>query len=366
MKANMDQVFELLQKTAQDDPLAVAMLDSKKKNNVFERISDEIGDNHESYSDNKELLELIMEGMAQYINSRETPPSLRQKPWNTCNAWIGRIAKELNTRSRNTFEDYCPQPVAIDTRIALIKALHSEKAKTKSDLAAEVGVSEKTIQSNLRALCPALQQSGKPASPIRIGGQEVHAVIREEAADQNDYADERPYKAYRMADRLHPLVLQLNTIQTAHLLMALQSQNDANKDIVCYETALDVWCQLSEEGKERIREVYCTRSRVFRKFIEDIDSECEEGRLAEFHKEETLWENLDRKSLLESTFKNGAAVSMKLNKDGRLIELNNVRLRWGEHGGDDWLAIPNVEWPREEHAVRFASKDICGQIEIVE
>ena len=111
MKIDMDRVFELLHKTAQADPLATEMLDSQKQNNVFEKISQEIRGNRESYADDhKKLLELIMEGMAQYIRSRETPPSLRQKPWDACNAWIGRIEKELNTRSRKEAKRNAGQP----------------------------------------------------------------------------------------------------------------------------------------------------------------------------------------------------------------------------------------------------------------
>ncbi len=354
-------IYNLLSRTARRDEMAMRMLESTAENSVLKRIS-EITEGF-SAEDPAGQLELIAEGMSQYVTAYKAPPSVCQKHWDACKAWLDRIAAALNTKCVR-FEDYATRPIVEDTKIALIKALHSNAPKTKMELQYELTVSDKTIQNDLRALCPALQQTGKKPEPLRIGGQELRAEIREETVERRIGNRIGQYKAYRMPDRLHPLILQMNTMQTAHLLTALQKQNYTEGDIVSYEIALDIWCQLSPEGKQRIREVYCSRDRDFADFIEDLDSECRDGRIPEFHTEGSLQSTLDNRGLLESVFKSGIRVSLTIRRDENRIRLRNVRVRWGEHGGDDWLAIPEKEWPKDANGFRFRTEEIQGGIEL--
>ena len=362
MGRSIDKINSVLYKTAKPDPFAVRMLESQAKNNLLEKIAKK--ENGWPSDNDEDRLDSIMEGMKDYIMAYNAPPIVRQKHWKTCQAWSERIAREWNITKTPDLSDYIAEPVVQDTKIALIQALHSDYAKTKKELMKELNVSDKTIQNGLRSLCPALQESGEPMKPFRIAGQEIRAGVREETVSRSNDEEQGSYKGYLMPDRLHPIFLQLSTIQAAHLLISLQKQSYDEGDVVSHETAIDVWSQLSPEGKQRIKEVYCSRNKDFADFIEDIDGECEEGWLPAFHTEDDLRESMDCRSLLESAFKCGIAASLTLDRNGERTRLRNVRIRWGEHGGDEWLAIPENEWPSDKYAERFSSKEIHGQIEL--
>ncbi len=356
---NKAKIEALLEKTAAADSLAGCMLHSHR-NTILTPIL-QVERQVPSRNDAR-MLRNIMEGMCDFVRALHAPPSLRQKYWDACDAWLARIARELGTSPAPDLSEIEARPMESDTMIALIKALHSEKPKTQQELGEDLGVTDRTIRTNLRMLCPALQRSDRPVKPLRICGQMVRVSVTEETVEREDQVNRRTYRcsAYRTPDRLHPLFLQQNTMQTAHLLKALQRRYDQDGDAVCYETALDIWCQLSDEGKNRIREVYCTRDSDFRGFIEMLDRECEDPRPIVFHTEEELQPDMDLLGLLESAFKSGNAVSLCVEKDGERVELNSVRIRWAEIGGDDWLAIPADEWPRDDNAVRFSSSEIRG------
>ena len=362
MPNNEAKIEALLEKTAAPDGLAVRML-RFHKNSVL--VSVLRAERTVPARDDAQMLRSIMDGMGDFIRALRAPPSLRQKHWDACDAWLGRIARELGAGPAPDLSENEARPLVSDTKIALIKALHSDEPKTKQELAAELGVTDKTIQTALRALCPALRRSGGSDGPLRICGQAVGVRITEETVErrETEASPSYRYSAYRTPDRLHPLFLQQNTMQAAHLLRALQRGNALDKDAVCYETALDVWCQLSDEGKARIREVYCARDGALRSFIDDLDRECEEPRPIFFHTEEELRPGMSRFELLESAYKSAAAVSLTVRKDGENVRLDNVRIRWGESGGDDWLAIPKDEWPREDNAVRFTEDEIIGTVD---
>ena len=362
MSESLDKIYAVMRKTAKQDPFAVQLMNSQTRNNVFEKIATE--ENNWPSGSDEDRMDIIMEGMKKYLKAYNAPPAIRQKHWKTCQEWVKRIAVEWGNMAVPNLSEYIVEPLEQDSIITLIKALHSDEAKTKAELQKEVGVTDKTIQNDLRALCPGLQESGKPLKPFRIAGQEIRAeIIEETVARENDRGSTK-YKGYRMPNRLHPVFLQMSTIQAAHVLMAMQKQAYDEGDVICHEAALDIWSQLSPEGKYRIREVYCNRAEAFKEFIEDVNSECTEGWIAAFHSEEELHDSMDTKSLLESAFKCGIPASLTLDQNGERIRLRKVRIRWGAAGGDEWLAIPEDEWPNDEHAVVFSSGEIHGQIEL--
>ena len=361
MSNNMISINDLLWNTAPDD-YAVRLMNFEDGH--FPKVvqAEMEGKRFRTKADR---LSGIMEAMRRYILSRNTPPSVRQTLWLTCKSWIDRIAGELGVDTDYSFEEYLAKPIEEDTVVALIKALHADDPKSKRDLQNDLGISEKSIQTYLRRICPDLQHTGKRAAPCRVCGQELHAGIEETTDTFQDPATDRTisFKRYRMKERMSPIFLQQNTMQVGHLLTALQKNCDYEHDVVSRETALDIWCQLSGEVKDRIREVYCKRDREFALFIDEIDSECEEGRLPAFHTEEALWDYMSPRNLLESAFKSGQYVTFRIRKNGVVRKLADVRVYWGDRGGDDWIAVPRGEMPGNPNCTRFCSDDLYGPIE---
>ena len=362
MPKNNIPITDLLWNTATPDEFAVRIMNSEN-GEFLAVIKKEV--TGKRFRTKAEMLNSIMEGTRKYILSRKTPPSVRQKLWLTCKEWVDRIADELGVDTDYSFEECLSKPIVEEPEIALIKALHTNDPKTKKDLGEELGESEKSVQTYLRRICPDLQQAGKRAAPCRVCGQELHAEITKTTDTFIDPSDGRTirYNKYQMKDRMSPIFLQQNTMQVGHLLTALQKNCDNECDIVCRETALDIWCQLSDEVKDRIREVYCKRDPEFALFIDEIDSECEEGRLLAFHTEEGLWDYLSPRNLLESAFKSGQYYSFKIKKNGNVQKLSNVRVFWAEGGGDNWIAVPRGETKESINCTRFCSDDLHGPIE---
>ena len=176
MPNNTISISDLRRNTATPDEFSVRILNSE--NGLFlKNIKDEVKDKR--FRTKAEILNSVMEGMRKYILSRKTPPSVRQKLWLTCKEWVDRIADELGVDTDYSFEECLSKPIVEEPEIALIKALHTNDPKTKKDLGEELVVSEKSVQTYLRRICPDLQRTGKSAPPCRVCGQGLRANITE-------------------------------------------------------------------------------------------------------------------------------------------------------------------------------------------
>ena len=345
----------ILRRTADEDPQAAAIRDSPRPNSrkLLDCAKQARGQEPEM------ALQMIMEGMAEYLKEYPAPPSYRQGLWETCKSWVDRIAGVLGIEK--TKYDFCkaiPEPVAGDTGIALVKALHPAKGKTKKELGTELGVGEKTIQTGLRALDPSLSRGRNIPAPFRIAGQEMHVRITEEK-------DEETGKhRYHTKNRLHPIALQLNTMQVGNLLRALQ-EIDAAPDQpadneVCRLIALDIWAQLSPVARTRLKGVYRSRYPEFGSFMDELEDDVT-ARLPEFHPERDMEPHLQVRQQLEMAMKGQRRCSLTLRRDGREICLQNAVIDWTE-GDESYLAIPADPHPDREKAVRFWLEEVEGNL----
>ncbi|GEM_PF-4499403 len=302
------------------------------------------------------VLEDLIDLIAGFIRSYPASPHIRQKLWDCCDSWIKEISGALHCEyDENAFENECPKPVTNDTGIELIKALHDAQGKTKEELSGEIGVGEKTVQTDLRALCPELSRDGsQPAPPIRIGGQLVRVQVKE--------AHQSGKKTYATPNRLHPIVLQLNTMQLGTLLQALQEKNDAQNSIVCKDLATDIWLQLSDCGKERIFEIFGAHDPDMMAFLQDTEEEAEEihEQYSPFIMESEMVSDLSCEEQLLCAYKGDSRCSLTVKINGQRTVLQNVRIADGCNGGQSWVAYPDGETPDSANAVRFAAQDVCG------
>ena len=339
----------LLRSTASEDPRAQAILDSGRllRNVQAARVSG--GQKPES------VLKTIMEGMADFLKEYPAQPSYKQGLWETCKGWADRIAARLEVAEYD-FSEQAPRPVVRDTGIALVKALHPSGGKTKEELGRELAVGPKTIQTGLRALDPRLTEGGMPPAPFRIAGQEMHVRI-------DCRKDEITGKRwYHTANRLHPIALQLNTMQAGNLLRALQEidagPDQAADNEVCRGIALDVWIQLSPTARARLKKIYRGRYPEFASFLDELEDAAEEG-LLEFRTEREMERELELeiRQQLELAAKGGRRCSLTLRQEDREMRLEHVVIDW-DTGDGAYLAIPADPLPDREKAVRFRLDEV--------
>ena len=350
----IDDLRNLLEITASQDPKAEKLLlQPVRGKTVYDYIIKECPDKPKLSSE--VLYFSILDGMNDYLKGYQAPPSFRQKLWETCRSWTERITEQTCFTPEDTFDEYIPQPVAADTGIALIKKLHDENGVTKKDLQEKLGVDERTIRNNLRALCPELSEGMKIQKPLRIGGQEIRAKV-EVSKDQNGQ------KTYRMKERLHPLILQLNTYQVCNLLQALQVMNETGRSNVSLDIALDIWCQLSESGKQRVIEKGSRLYSEFSTFAEELDSISEENVFPVFRTESDL-ENTSREDELSLAYKSGEPVNLTLQRDGKRESYHHYTITDRDPKTGIWQANCATETASQKNTIFFTTDEVWGYIE---
>jgi hypothetical protein len=343
----------ILRRTAAADPRASAILDSRRPGSreLLDRAKRARGQEPE------DALQMIVEGMADYLKEYPATPNYRQGLWVTCKNWVDRIAGELGIKEFD-FSEEVPEPVARDTGIALVKALHPSKGMTKEELEKELGVSDKTIQTGLRALDPSLSNGGNIPAPFRFAGQEMHVKITGETDEEHGK------HRYQTANRLHPIALQLNTMQVGNLLRALQeidaAPDQAADNEVCRMIAVDIWTQLSPVAKTRLKGVYRSRYPEFGSFMDELEEEVK-NRLVEFHPEREMEPDLQVRQQLEMAIKGNRRCTLRLRQDGQEILLQHVIIDWAA-GDEAYLAIPADPHSDREKAVRFWLEEVEGNL----
>ncbi len=351
-------IFKLIEKTADKavEELLVRPkhgLVRKRLRSITERMTASVGEKNGLTA--QELFNRLLEGMADYLREYPAPSYRRQDLWDFCDGWAGRIAAELGLTYSPKLEDEIDRPACADTGIALVKALHDEKGKTKSELAAELGVSEKTVQTDLRALDPGLSAVRRKPDVLRVGGQEMRVKVE---CVKDPKSGKR---SYYTKNRLHPLILQLNTMQVGHLLTALGKKSDDEGDIVCRELAIYVWDQLSKQARERVREIYAAGDSAFSAFLDEIGEGYGERRSMPYQTEDEMRNGLDMRLSFESVWKAGVTVKkMTVKRGGEKTVLRGVRINWDPADRNRFWAIPADEWPDEEHAFEFQENEVSG------
>ena len=354
---NIEKIYTLLSSAAGEDRYAKSMLSPGGDGKSIPKSIEEACTNVEIKTAD-DLAKAIAEGMADFLQSYPAPASYKQLLWDSCYTWHQRICERLNLTAASTFEEEMTRPVIKDLGVELVKALHDEKGKSKKQLSEDLGVGEKTIQTELRALDPRLRNKGEKIRPLRIAGQEMHPTI--EYRDQYKANNPKSFdRLFYMKDRLHPIALQLNTQETGTLLLSLFKMNETTGSLLSREMALDIWCQLSLPGRERIYEIFGLKDPEFKAFIDEIKAELEENRLVTFHTEEQQRDdNMSLDELVMSSFKSGNACRIELKQGGKTIRIDKARIKLASPREDMWLAIPEEEYPDQSNAVPFSMGDV--------
>lgn len=205
----------------------------------------------EKPQDDQDFLRIIAGAMQEYLDHSRKSPKAQLREWRCFTHCLESLAQSMGVGGIPELI----KPVEDDADIVLVKDLH--EPRTKEELAEHLRVGEKTIRNKLRAI-------DEGTGGIRLGGQRVHVKISKTQEDSQTKCQ------YQTKNRMHPLILQLNTAQLGCLLTAL-AQDDRDYAINRI-TASYVWDQLSEYAKTRIKEIFVSRSKELKMLIEELES----------------------------------------------------------------------------------------------
>lgn len=205
-----------------------------------------------------------------------------------------------------------------DKTIQLLKELQVRGGKTKGELSEKLGVSEKTIQTDLRLLSPSLKRSKtkETEDALRIGGYVVNVEIEEIRQPDNS-------KLYYTPNTVHPLVMLPNVTQVAVLLSSLAQKEDSD---VAVSIGADIWLQLTDYCKGKIEENFFPTDLALKNFIDRINYSLNRGHTTVGFVKERNMDVFAIPELLMLAFKAGRRCNIILDKDGETIELNDQKI----------------------------------------
>ena len=214
------------------------------------------------------VLETIIEIFNNYVISLPAPVRYKQRVSDMLCDWAKKIADRLGVSDYNVagqmMEQYVP-----DLTVELIKSLHfnpedSDKGVTKQEIRDKYGISKRSIESYFSRL------SGKDKkNPLRIAGQTVTTHV--DAIEATGMASK-----YYTQDTISPIFLPANISQLKTLLKGLYYESRMNRDPFAMTLAIDIWSQLSEYAKERIKKYYGRPDKNFNEFLCLVDSKSED------------------------------------------------------------------------------------------
>lgn len=212
--------------------------------------------------DAKLAFRILSAAISKYLLRYPATVSVRQRLYQHIFAWCESLGDQFHIPDYEMFLSDIPHPMDRDLAITLVKELHSRDGISKADLSEKYDLSEKTIQVGLHRL------SGEGHyQPLRIGGQAVIVPVVHKKAEHRDEKHR-----YYTPNTLSPVVLQLNLMQVETLLKSFQLNYDSGNNIPL-DLAVDVWGQLSDYAKDRIRKVFSQKDPDLDEFLKLVDAE---------------------------------------------------------------------------------------------
>ena len=181
--------------------------------------------------------------------------------------WYKAAADKLHLTDDS--ETLFPHYVVTDKTVELLKALHPREGVTKAELGERIGVSGKnlkTVQTDLRLLSPG--PGNKNASyrgrHLSIGGHIVNIMVKETRNGSGQ-------KRFHTPNTVHPLILLPNVTQVGNLLKALSRLYEDEENDVVATTGADIWLQLTDYCKGRIRDVFAEEDKTLADFLDTVE-----------------------------------------------------------------------------------------------
>ena len=224
----------------------------------------------------------IAEGMNEYLLSSNYSAVIRQRQYEKFKKTLMDICSSHHIEDRERFTDLLEVPIVSDSGIAMVKALHPRKGKSKEDLVEELGISERMVRLNIRKLDHKLMaENGEDPGEFRLGGQLMSVPIKVKE-------DANGKRIYYTPNTMQPLVMQLSIYQTTIILDSLWKEYETESGIAI-ELAASIWGQLSDYSKDRIRFVWGSSKPGFEDFLDEVEELLEDGYVNEFRSERELF-----------------------------------------------------------------------------
>lgn len=251
----------------------------------------ELGDNNEIDDYNQSyyifLLQNFCENANLFIIHYPAPVSFKQILRDKFEQWIRALARELlipDEQVIDILQDLCVQ-IKRNVTEEIVKALHDREGVTKDELVDKLGVTSRTINNELAKI------GGKAKEPARLFGQ--HVQLKISSWSEYNETNHPTVKHYCTKNTLHPIAMQLNVSQVGTMLSALAHSYYDDERSIAHGLGMDVWCQLSDYGKERVRLIYASEDEDLADFLDELDDECELHEFTKFHTEAEVYEDLN-------------------------------------------------------------------------
>lgn len=232
----------------------------------------------------------IVWAMSVYLESYPAVFSFKQQVKVKFNNWLNLIRIEYKIKDESAAEEIKVTKAEKDTGIAMLKLLHSRKGVTYGELQKDLGITDRAVQKDLVKISPSLYTGpDTPYEPLRLGGQPLLAEIS--LVDKSERRAEK--KRFRTTNTVHPLVLQENIMQLGTLLKALCHRYYNFEDNIAAIIAIDIWSQMSEYARNKIKNYFIINDSDLEDFIFMIDDECPDDHACPFQAEKQMVRDIE-------------------------------------------------------------------------
>lgn len=233
----------------------------------------------------------IANAMVNYLESYPAVFSFKQQTKENFCLWLKKIRETYSISYVSEPDELTVGTKERDTGVAMLKLLHTRNGVTYGEIKDGLGgISERAVQKDLVKISPSLYTGeGEPDVPFRLGGQPLLSEI--ELVDPKETRAQ--YKRFRTLNSVHPLVLQENIMQLATLLKALAYQYYEKADDVSRIIAVDIWCQMSDYARQKIKNFFAFDDVVLDDFIFEISNPCPDDHAVRYRTEKELLREIE-------------------------------------------------------------------------
>ena len=266
--------------------------------------------------------QLLCGSLEEYLDDYPARYAAKQRFREKFLSWLKEIAKKYDIDDP-VYPESFSQPCG-DTAIAMVRMLHPREGVTKEDMAQYLGISERAVLKNLGKLDHSLGDSRQSAEVLRIGGQPVQVKI----GTIREHGEKK--KRYYTPNTMHPIVLQENVLQAGTLIQSLARNYTEHTNDISYIVGMEIWGQLSEYGRDRIRSVFSLEDPAVAQFIEILDDDCPDNTMADhFYTEREMREetSLSADEMLIYCLKAGRTCRLTLSTENGTIILDHALIR---------------------------------------
>ena len=272
---------------------------------------------------------LICTSMEEYIEDLPGPYSLKKQRQNKFLTWLQAIVKKYQIQ-----EPYYPEAFRqtyYDTTMEMLKMLQDPNGVTKLDIAGRLQITDRAVLKTFCKLDHSLGESEQTHETVRIGDQPVHVKIK---AFRNPG---QKVKRYKTVNTVHPVILQENVMQVGTLIQSLARNYIEYENDTSYFVGLDIWSQLTDYAKERIRMFFTAGDPAVEEFITILEDDSSDERVSRYYTEREMLEEANLRSkeelliyYIKTSSRRGNIVLEK--PEGRLA-MHNVSIVQDRTGG---------------------------------